>query len=96
MKNSLYACYCCGMHRDNMAMPNNTLCADCIRLNKRVCYHHVVTDEAMLEQMREESIQLQQDWPHLSNFLFLQSRTKVGDVGIGNGELNPTHINFRP
>jgi hypothetical protein len=50
----------------------------------------------MLEQMREECIQLQQEWPHLTNFPFLQSRIKVGDVGIGNSELNPRHITFRP
>jgi hypothetical protein len=38
----------------------------------------------MLEQMSEESIQLQQDWPHPSDFPFLQSHMKVGDAGIGS------------
>ena len=39
------ACYLCGIHKDDLVKPNRNLCADCIRLGKRVCFHHAVTDE---------------------------------------------------
>jgi hypothetical protein len=34
MKLSTYACYCCGVHKNDLARPNRGLCRDCLHLGK--------------------------------------------------------------
>jgi hypothetical protein len=39
MKKYWYACYCCNIHWDDIAKPNNKLCDDCIEEGSVQCYH---------------------------------------------------------
>jgi hypothetical protein len=48
MKLSNYGCYCCGVHKHDLARPNKILCDDCTRLGNTVCYHHPVLVEDLL------------------------------------------------
>ncbi len=96
MKLSTYACYCCGIHKDDLAKPNQDLCADCIRLGHHVCYHHNVMDEELILHLSEEYQELQREWPHLQHYPIKKSKIKYGNNGIGDGTMDPRHIEYEP
>ena len=40
MKVKTFACYCCSVHRDDLATPLDNPCEDCVRLGRtQPCYH---------------------------------------------------------
>jgi hypothetical protein len=91
MKLSAYACYCCGIHKNDLAKPNDTMCQDCIRLGRRICYHHGVMDEDLLLHLTDEKNDMEREWRHLSRYPFTESRIKFGNSGIGDGTTDPRH-----
>jgi hypothetical protein len=53
MKNKKYGCYCCNIHKDDLAKPNSTPCPECMRLGiDEACYHQEVSDEALMERLK--------------------------------------------
>ncbi len=96
MKLSSYACYCCGVHKNDLAKSNQELCTDCIRLGHIVCYHHPVMDENLLLHLQMECQDLLHDWPHLASYPFTSSRIKFGNSGVGDGSSDPRHIEYAP
>ncbi len=95
MKLSTYGCYCCGVHKNDLAKANSELCADCIRLGRTQCYHHDVLVEDVMLQLHEEKADLIREFPHLHHYPFKKSRIKVGS-SIGDGSADPRHIEFEP
>jgi len=85
MKNCQYACYCCNIHWDDIATPNNTLFDDCVREVSKQCYHQEISDEALIEWLHAEAQDFLQHWPHLVNFPVKQSCIRVGSNGV-NGD----------
>jgi hypothetical protein len=59
MKCKNYGCYCCSIHRDNLAKPRATPCRDCVRrgCTHLPCYHHDVTGKNIIERLREERLE---------------------------------------
>ncbi len=54
MKNPQYACYCYNVHGDSISKPNAQLYEDCVADGSMVCYHHEVSDEALLRCLQTE------------------------------------------
>jgi hypothetical protein len=96
MKLSNFACYCCGVHKNDLAKPNKALCADCLQLGRAVCYHHNVMNEELIWNLQEEYQNLWTEYEHLKRYPFNQSKIKNGDSGVGNGITDPRHIEYEP
>jgi hypothetical protein len=94
MKLSNYACYCCGVHKHDLAKPNEVLCEDCTRLGNTVCYHHPVLVEELLESFKVELEDLKSEWAHLKHFPFKNSKIKSGTTGESTAD--PRHIEYEP
>jgi len=94
MKLSNYACYCCGVHKHDLAKPNEVLCEDCTRLGNTVCYHHPVLVEELLESFKVELEDLKSEWAHLRHFPFKNSKIKSGTTGESTAD--PRHIEYEP
>jgi hypothetical protein len=57
MKNVLFGCYCCNIHRDNLLKPNDFQCIDCLRLRKiGPCFHHEISDEGLMQHFAENTM----------------------------------------
>lgn len=101
MKVKTYACYCCPVHRDNLARPLENPCEDCVRLGKtQPCYHTKISDESVIERMREEMQDLLHTWYHLHHLPFNgRSRLRFSNYGVNN-IIDPAndnlHIDFEP
>ena len=101
MKVKKYACYCCNVHRDDLCKPLDSPCEDCVRLGRTdPCYHHTMSDEALIERLREEREETVLAWPHLQRLPFNgRSRIRVGNHGM-NAVIDPKqdnlHIEFEP
>jgi hypothetical protein len=101
MKVKKYACYCCSIHRDDLCKPQDPPCEDCIRLgSSEACYHTTMSDESLMERLREEREETVRAWPHLQRLPFnARSRIRVGNHGM-NAVLDPKqdslHIEFEP
>ena len=96
MKNSRYACYCCTIHRDDLAKPNQQLCEDCLAEGNSMCYHQDISDEDLLDRLEAEQADLLRQWPHLHNMPYKESTIRFGASGIGDALTDPKHIEFQP
>ncbi len=97
MKNCHYACYCCNIHRDDLAKPNNQLCDDCVREGSNISYHQEILDEALLERLHVEAHEMLEQSPHLVNSPYKDSRIRFGLNGVnGDSRTNAKHIEFNP
>jgi hypothetical protein len=101
MKVKLLACYCCNRHRDDLAKPMDDWCADCIRTGSTYpCFHTPVSDEGIIQRMKEEREEHLASWPHLVNLPFNgRSRLRCGNHTVGNvvpPDRDPLHIEFQP
>jgi hypothetical protein len=57
MKNVLFGCYCCNIHRDNMLKPYDLQCRDCLRLRKTgPCFHQEISDESLMQHFAENTM----------------------------------------
>ncbi len=55
IKSKTFACYCCNIHKDDLAKPNTSPCVDCVRLCKTSpCFHCEMSDENLIERLRRE------------------------------------------
>jgi len=71
MKVKNFACYCCNCHCDDLAKPMDEPCDFCISHGSPYpCFHTTVSDEGIIEKMREERQEHLNAWPHLHNFPF--------------------------
>ncbi len=102
MKVKKYACYCCNVHRDDLARPLPTPCADCVRLGRTLpCYHTAMSDENLIQRLRLERDEQVRTWPHLQQLFPFngRSRIRVGSHGM-NTVLEPQndnlHIEYEP
>jgi hypothetical protein len=83
MKNKIYACYCCNIHRDALATPNTAQCNDCLRLGRtEPCYHQVVSDENLMGRLKQERQDLLQSWPHLNRYPYTGTKIRFGSTGV--------------
>jgi hypothetical protein len=97
MKNKIYACYCCNIHRDALATPNVALCTECIRLSRTgPCYHQVVSDENLMHRLREEQQDLRNAWSHLNGYPYAASKIRIGNSGIADAAVDNRHIDCEP
>jgi len=97
MKNCRYACYCCSVHRDNIAKPNDTLCEFCIAQGSNECYHHEITDENVIQRLEAEAQEMVSTYPHLLRFPFTDSRIRFGLRGVNvDNSRDPKHVEFSP
>ncbi len=98
MKNKIYGCYCCNIHRDALVQPNLLPCHDCIVLepeNRLLCYHQEVADEQLFEHLRVEKSEHEAAWPHLALLPLARSRIHFNKAGVNNSVLDPLHIEYR-
>ncbi len=93
MKLAKYACYCCGIHTDDLAKPNRTRCDDCVRLGRRVCYHQQVTNEELLLRMQDDQKNMAEEYPHLQSYPFNNSQIRFSNDGL-RGRNDPRHIEY--
>jgi hypothetical protein len=96
MKVKKYACYCCNVHRDDLARPLPTPCVDCICLgHTQPCFHTVMSDENLIQRLRLERDQQVCMWPHLQQLFPFNgcSRIHVGSDGM-NTVLDPHNNNL--
>ena len=99
MKCKNYACYCCSIHRDDLAKQQATPCTDCVRLGRtQPCYHQQVTDENLIERLKHEREEHLSTWPHLHSMpaIIKRSRVRCGNVGIVEAEHDPLNVEFQP
>jgi len=101
MKVNILACYCCNRHRDDLAKPMDVRCEFCTgRGSTHPCYHTEVSDEGIIERMREEWQEHLNAWPHLNNLPFNgRSRLRSGNNDISNvvtPDRDPLHVEFVP
>jgi len=100
MKCKNYGCYCCSVHREDLAKPRATPCQDCVRLEHThlPCYHHDVTDKNIIERLREERLEHLRTWPHLNNMEAYRGRSRIrcGNTAIVGVECDPLHVEFQP
>jgi hypothetical protein len=97
MKNHRCACYCCNIHRDDIAKPNNMLCDDCISEGGDQCYHQKILDKAIIERLHTEAQEFIQNWPHLVSFPIKQSCIQVGSNGVnGDSKRDSRPFEFLP
>jgi hypothetical protein len=69
MKVKIFACYCCNCHRDDLAKPMDTSCDDCTHLGyTHACFHSPVSNEGIIQRMKEEQDEHLSAWAHLKNF----------------------------
>ena len=95
MKNKIYACYCCNIHRDDLAKPNVLPCADCCRLGQQnPCFHKEVSDETVLERLKVECRELFSTHAYLRDYPFKQSKVKIGNNQIRSTRTDDCHIDF--
>jgi len=95
MKNKKYGCYCCNIHKDDLAKPNSTPCPDCIRLGiEEACYHQEVSDEALMERLKREFEDLTRENPYLAEFQFKNSKIRSGSTAIRDHRSDHRHIDF--
>jgi hypothetical protein len=97
MKNRIYACYCCNVHRDDLAKPNVLPCADCRRLGlQRPCYHTEVSDESLLDSLKEEVTSMAAEFPYLeTDYPIRGSRIKsYRGTQVRNAASDDNHIDF--
>ncbi len=98
MKNKIYGCYCCNIHRDDLVRPNLLPCHDCMVLepeNGPPCYHQEVADEQLFERLRVEKSEHEAVWPHLALLPLARSRVRFGEAGVNNSVHDPMHIEYR-
>jgi hypothetical protein len=98
MKNKIYACYCCDIHRDDLCKPNAEPCSDCIRLGRtEPCYHRPVSDANWRERLSDEKRLLCESYSHLNHFPFSQpSRIRFTDDAVNEAAVDPMSIEFQP
>jgi hypothetical protein len=96
MKNRLYACHMCNIHRDDLNKPNELPCEDCIRLGRaeQPCYHHTVSDEQLIQRLKVERDELFTQYPHLALLPLATSRIRSGSTGVNDMRSDPHHIEF--
>lgn len=95
MKNKNYACYCCSIHKDNLAKPNPTRCQDCIDLGmEEPCYHQQVSDEALMQRLQDDYDDMVSQYPYLLNFQFNNSRIRSGTSAVRDNRSDYRHIDF--
>jgi hypothetical protein len=98
MKNKMYGCYCCNIHRDDLVWPNLLPCHDCMVLepeNRPPCYHQEVADEQLFEHLRVEKSQHEAAWPHLALLPLARGSVRFGEAGVNNSVHDPMHIEYR-
>lgn len=98
MKNKIYACYCCNIHRDALATPNTVPCVDCVRLGRtgEPCYHQVISDENLMTRLRGEHLDLLRSWPHLERYPYTGSKIRFGTTGVVDATADNRHIDYEP
>jgi hypothetical protein len=95
MKNKNYACYCCSIHKDSLAKPNPARCQDCIALQmEEPCYHQQVSDEALMQRLKEDHDDMVSQYPYLLNFEFKNSRIRSGASAVRDNRSDNRHIDF--
>ncbi len=97
MKNMLYACYSCSIHRDDLVQPNLLPCADCQALNRwhLPCYRQEVRDQQLLDWLKNEQSEVEREWPHLSLLALASSQIFFGDTRVNNSAHDPLHNEFQ-
>jgi hypothetical protein len=95
MKNKKYGCYCCNIHRDNLAKPNALRCDNCMLLGiNHPCYHHAVCDEDLMQCLKEEYNDVVRDYPYLLSCDFKLSRICSGTMAVRDVRSDYHHIDF--
>jgi hypothetical protein len=98
MKSKTYGCYCCNIHKDDLARPNASPCTDCVRLGlTQPCYHKPVSDENMIERLRQERDETLTEFPYLLRLPLIQRQSKIrfGTLGLVEGHADPRHIEYQ-
>jgi hypothetical protein len=98
MKNKIYGCYCCDVHRDLLSTPCQTQCADCIRLGRtQTCYHHPVSDANWRERLAAERDLQVEAFPHLARMPFSRrSLLRITNYAMHKAAVDPFNIDFQP
>jgi hypothetical protein len=95
MKRKIYRCYCCNIHKDDLARPNVLPCENCRWLgNGRPCFHTQISDEALLHRLKEEYSVLQEEYPYLTNYLYRQSKIKFSTAQLMEAWQDKNYIAF--
>jgi hypothetical protein len=95
MKNKIYACHLCNIHRDDLNIPNAVACEDCIRLcTPAPCFHQTVSDEQLLATMRDQRDQMLLEQPHLSLLPLRNTKVRCGNGGMNDNCTDPYHVEF--
>jgi len=95
MKNKNFACYCCNIRKDELAKPNNPKCQDCTaRRSPHPCYHHPVSDEELMDRLKNEYEDLLRDYPYLSRIDLKRSRMRCGTDAVRDHRSDYRHIDF--
>jgi len=83
MKNKRFACYCCNIHKDDLAKPNQVRCQDCESQGfDAPCYHQEMSDEDLMERLKSELEELKRDYPYLDQFQYNHSKIRFGHTLI--------------
>jgi hypothetical protein len=94
MKLSTYACYCCEVHKNDLAKANKELCGDCSQSGCNTCYHHPILEEGLLHNLCMELEDLTKEWPHLVQYPFNSSKIKLGSSR--ETSVDPRNIEYEP
>jgi hypothetical protein len=95
MKNKRYACYCCNIHRDDLAKPNPIRCIDCEAQGiEEPCYHQEMSDEALMERLKSELADINREYDYLDKFEFKKSKIRCGNTAIRDHRSDFRHIDF--
>ncbi len=73
-------CYCCNIHKNDLAEPNQLPCADCVWQGSSThpCYHQGVSDEELMNWLKMEYCEIEQEWPFLAQYPFRNSHIGSG------------------
>ncbi len=70
-------------------------CPDCRRLgHRRPCFHQEVSDESVLDRLKEECRELLSTFDYLRDYPFKQSKVKCGHNQLRNPRNDDNHIDF--
>jgi hypothetical protein len=88
-----YACYCYGVHKNDLAGTNQELCGDCTWLGCNTCYHPIL-EEGLVHNLCMDLEELTNEWPHLIQYPFNTSKIKLGISG--EASVHPRNIEYEP
>jgi hypothetical protein len=95
MKDSRYACYCCTIHRDDLAFHYQQLGEDCRADGTSSCCFQEISDDDLLDRLEAERVNLLRQWPPLWSSFYNESTICLGaSDGLEDSTTDQKHIEF--